>query len=295
MLLEPKRAIILLEMALLRRGLDRQIEVRMNDKTLPVKLGPHLIGGHNPFVVISGPCSIESREQFLKIAGQVKKSGAIALRGGMFKLRSSPETFQGMGKDAFSIVREVKEITGLPFFSEVTDPREISDMMDLVDVFQVGSRNMHNYALLKELGQIRKPILLKRGFAGLIKEWLLAADYIVKGGNDQVILCERGIRTFETSTRNTFDLNAIAYVKQYTSFPVIADPSHATGDSRLVIPMSLAAAAAGSDGLIIETHYAPEEALSDGFQAIDFSQFDQLMGHLEKLLCALGQRLAKSV
>lgn len=295
MLLEPKRANILLEIAPLRRGLDRQIEVRMNDKTLPVKLGPHLIGGHNPFVVISGPCSIESREQFLKIASQVKKSGAIALRGGMFKLRSSPKTFQGMGKDAFSIVQEVKKITGLAFFSEVTDPREINDMMDLVDVFQVGSRNMHNYSLLKELGQIRKPILLKRGFAALIKEWLLAADYIIKGGNDQVILCERGIRTFETSTRNTFDLNAIAYVKQYTSFPVIADPSHATGDSRLVIPMSLAAAAAGADGLLIETHYAPEEALSDGFQAIDFSQIDQLMDQLERLLSALGRRLAKSV
>ncbi|MBK8204005.1 MAG: 3-deoxy-7-phosphoheptulonate synthase [Bdellovibrionales bacterium] len=267
----------------------------MNDKTLPVKLGPHLIGGHNPFVVISGPCSIESREQFLKIASQVKKSGAIALRGGMFKLRRSPKTFQGMGKDAFSIVQEVKKITGLAFFSEVTDPREINDMMDLVDVFQVGSRNMHNYSLLKELGQIRKPILLKRGFAALIKEWLLAADYIIKGGNDQVILCERGIRTFETSTRNTFDLNAIAYVKQYASFPVIADPSHATGDSRLVIPMSLAAAAAGADGLLIETHYAPEEALSDGFQAIDFSQIDQLMDQLERLLSALGRRLAKSV
>lgn len=267
----------------------------MNDKTLPVKLGHHLIGGLNPFVVISGPCAIESREQFLRIANQVKKSGAIALRGGMFKLRSNPEAFQGLGKEAFSIAQEVKRLTGLPFFSEVTDPREISDMLGLVDVFQVGSRNMHNYSLLKELGQIRKPILLKRGFAGLIKEWLLAADYIVKGGNDQVILCERGIRTFETSTRNTFDLNAIAYVKQYTSFPVIADPSHAAGDSRLVIPISLAAAAAGADGLIIETHYAPDEALSDGFQAIDFSQIDQLMDQLERLLSALGRRLAKSV
>ncbi len=266
----------------------------MNDKSVTVKVGELTIGGNFPFVVISGPCSIESNEQFLHVAQNVKSMGAVALRGGMFKLRTHPKSFQGLGNEAYAIVRRVKEITGLPFVSEVTDPREITPIYDLVDVFQVGSRNMHNYSLLKELGKIRKPILLKRGFAGLIKEWLHAADYLVQGGNEQILLCERGIRTFETSTRNTFDLNAIAYIKQYTSYPVIADPSHGTGDRKLVIPLALAAAAAGADGLIIETHSHPEQALSDGFQTLNFSEFETLMSQLKKILPALGRDLASS-
>ena len=266
----------------------------MTDKTSLVKIGQISIGGpESPFVVIAGPCSVESLDQLSTIAKSIKLSGALALRGGMFKLRTNPDSFQGLGRDAFDIVRAVKQQTGLPFFSEVTDPRQISDMVNLVDVFQVGSRNMHNYTLLKELGQINKPVLLKRGFSSLVKEWLLAADYLVKGGNDQVILCERGIRTFENCTRNTFDLNAIAYAKHYSSYPVVADPSHATGDKNLVIPMSLAAAAAGADGLIVEVHRQPDQAKSDGFQTLDLDQFADLMKRLEKLLPALDHHLGQ--
>jgi len=268
----------------------------MADKTSPVKVGQVSIGGsQSPFTVVAGPCSVESLDQFSTIAESVKLNGAFALRGGMFKLRTNPESFQGLGQEAFGIVQIVKKQTGLPFFSEVTDPRQISDMMDLVDVFQVGSRNMYNYALLKELGQIKKPVLLKRGFSGRVKEWLLAADYVIKGGNNQVILCERGIRTFENCTRNTFDLNAIAYVKHYSSYPVLADPSHATGDRNLVIPMSLAAAAAGADGLIVEVHNQPDQTKSDGFQALDLNQFAGLMKSLEKLLPALGRRFQPQI
>lgn len=263
----------------------------MENKTKPVKIGSQLVGG-NDFAVIAGPCSIESGEHLLNVAEFVKNSGAVLLRGGMFKLRTSPDSFQGLGQDAFAIVRDVKEKTGLAFVSEVTDPRQISDFVELVDCFQVGSRNMHNYDLLKELGRTRTPILLKRGFAGLIKEWLLAAEYVIKGGNEQVVLCERGIRTFESATRNTLDLNAVAFVKQTTPFPVIADPSHGTGLASLVTPMALAAAAAGADGIMIEVHPEPANALSDGFQALTFAQFDLLMEKLRLLLPAMGRNLA---
>jgi 3-deoxy-7-phosphoheptulonate synthase len=259
-----------------------------------VQVGPYKIGGPD-FVVMAGPCSIESLDQFSQTAEFVKEHGAVMLRGGMFKLRTNPETFQGMGSDAFSIVREVKARVGLPFVSEITDPRQVEAFAELVDVFQVGSRNMHNYALLKELGQVNKPVLLKRGFSGLISEWLLSAEYLVKHGNPNVVLCERGIRTFETATRNTFDLNAIAYVKQNSSFPVIADPSHATGQTSLVTPMALAAAAAGADGIIVEVHPNPAVALSDGAQALTLPLFSELMTKLEKLLTALDRPLQKPV
>jgi 3-deoxy-7-phosphoheptulonate synthase len=262
----------------------------MISATKPVKIGSLQIGDGN-FALIAGPCSVESEEQFETVARAVKASGATFLRGGMFKLRTRPDTFQGLGREAFDIAKRVKAKVSMPFVSEVTDPREISDMMDIVDVFQVGSRNMHNYALLKELGKVDKPVLLKRGFSGLIKEWLHSADYIVSGGNDQVILCERGIRTFETATRNTFDLNAVAFVKQNSSFPVIADPSHGTGESSLVIPLALASAAAGADGLMIEVHPKPSEALSDGFQALNLQQFEQMALRLEKVLQALDRKL----
>ncbi|MEO0335680.1 MAG: N-acetylneuraminate synthase family protein, partial [Pseudomonadota bacterium] len=204
---------------------------------------------------------------------------------------TSPESFQGLGSNAYGLVKQITDEIGMPFISEVTDPRQIADMMNYVDVFQVGSRNMHNYALLKELGTTDKPVLLKRGFAGSIKEWILAAEYVTKGGNDQVVLCERGIRTFETATRNTFDINAVAYIKQNTSFPVIADTSHGTGDTPLVTPVALAAAAAGADGLLIETHPNPAEAQSDGFQALNFDQFRSLMESLPKVLDAVGRKM----
>ena len=264
----------------------------MNQQTRPVKLGNQVVGG-KAFTVIAGPCSIESEEQFLTTAQTVKSLGACYLRGGIFKLRSHPDSFQGLGSDAYRIVKFVREKTGMAFISEITDPRQIPDLMNVVDAFQVGARNMHNYALLKELGQIDKPVMLKRNFGALIKEWIYAADYISKSGNEDVILCERGIRTFETATRNTFDLNAVAYVKAHSHYPVIADPSHGTGDSRLVTPMALASAAAGADGIMIEVHPNPKEAYSDGFQSLDFKQFGGLMTSLRKVLEAIDRPLAE--
>lgn len=258
----------------------------MDHKCKPVKVGSCSVGG-GAFAVWAGPCSVESIEQFRETANFVKNCGALGLRGGLFKLRSDPNTFQGLGREAFEIAKTVKTELGLPFVSEVTDPRQISDMAEVVDAFQVGSRNMHNYSLLKELSQVRKPILLKRGFSATFKEWMLAADYLVQGGNDQIILCERGIRTFETATRNTFDVNAIALAKIETPFPVLADPSHGTGQARLVTPVALAAAAAGADGLLVEVHPRPAEAKSDGFQSLNFTEFENLMTRLNRMLKAL--------
>lgn len=256
-----------------------------------VKIGTLQIGGPE-FVVIGGPCSVESKEQFQKTAQFVKEQGVKVLRGGLFKLRTDPSSFQGLGENAFNLALEVKKEVGLPFISEVTDPRQIGDFENVVDAYQVGSRNMHNYALLKELGHTNKPVLLKRGLAALYKEWILAAEYIRKSGNENVILCERGIRTFETSTRNTLDLNSLALAKKDTHLPVIADPSHGTGDAALVTPMALAAAAAGADGLLIEVHPEPAKALSDGFQSLDFNQFENLMVRLKKLLPVLERTLS---
>lgn len=264
----------------------------MKHKCKPVKVGSSIIGDGS-FSTWAGPCSVESLDQFRQTAHYVKKMGATGLRGGLFKLRTDPSAFQGLGRGAYDIVREVKKEVGLPFVSEITDPRQLSDMFDVVDAFQVGSRNMHNYSLLQELSRIQKPILLKRGFSATFKEWMLAADYLIKGGNEQIILCERGIRTFETSTRNTFDINAIAMAKLETPFPVLADPSHGTGLSRLVPAISLAAAAAGADGLLIEVHPDPAKALSDGYQSLNFEQFGGLMTRLPRVLNALDRDLAE--
>ena len=262
----------------------------MNKCTNSVQIGSQTVGGGN-FSIIAGPCSIESKDHFLTTAVAVKQAGATLLRGGMFKMRTNPNTFQGLGSEAFDLVKGIKEESGLSFISEVTDPRQISDLMTIVDAFQVGSRNMYNYTLLSELGRSQKPVLLKRGFSGLIDEWLNAAEYITKEDNPNVILCERGIRSFETKTRNTFDINAIAYLKQNCSYPIIADPSHGTGVRELVTPISLAAAAAGADGLMIEVHPSPENALSDGFQTLSFEEFEALMLKLKTLVPALGLKL----
>jgi 3-deoxy-7-phosphoheptulonate synthase len=250
--------------------------------------------GGRDFVVIAGPCAIESHEQFLAAAQGVKTAGASFLRGGIHKMRTNPASFQGLGNDAFEFIQDVKRKVGLPFVSEVTDARQIGDMMDIVDMFQVGSRNMYNYSLLKELGQTRKPVMLKRGFSATVDEWLHAADYIVKGGNDDVVLCERGIRTFETTTRNTLDLNSVAFVKANTQFPVIVDPSHGTGRVELIKPLSLAAAALGADGLIIEVHPEPAKSLSDAFQALSFEQFDDIAQSVDKVLGAVGRGMAQA-
>lgn len=264
----------------------------MKHKFKAVKVGSSIVGGGS-FSVWAGPCSVESLEQFSQTAREVKRWGGAGLRGGVFKLRTDPSAFQGMGEEAYEVARKVKSEVGLPFVSEITDPRQIGDLLDVVDMFQVGSRNMHNYALLKELGSVKKPVLLKRGFAATFREWMLAADYLVKGGNENVVLCERGIRTFETSTRNTFDINTIALAKEETPFPVLADPSHGTGKASLVTPIALAAAAAGADGLLVEVHPDPKHAKSDGYQSLDFTQFADLMTKLPKVLGALDRQLAE--
>lgn len=253
-----------------------------------VEVANSVIGGNN-FTLIAGPCSIESEEQMLTCANAVQQMGVGILRGGIFKLRTSPNSFQGMGNEAFEFINRVKNEISIPLVSEITDPRQIGDLDPIVDMFQVGSRNMYNYSLLKELGQLRKPVLLKRGFSATIKEWLLAAEYVEMGGNQNIVLCERGIRSFEPETRNTLDLNAVAWVKAHADFPVLVDPSHGTGRSELVHPMSLAAAAAGADGLLIEVHPDPQKAKSDGYQALDFEAFGQLIEQLQPMLKSLGR------
>lgn len=261
--------------------------------TRVVKVGNVEIGGPE-FTVIAGPCSIESQEHLFQTATAVKKMGANLLRGGIWKLRTSVDAFQGLGRDSYSFIKSILDQTGLKLVSEITDPRQIEDVYDLVDMFQIGSRNMHNYALLKEVGMVKKPILLKRGFAALIDEWIKATDYIRHGGNEDIILCERGIRTFETATRNTLDINAVIYVKARTNLPIIVDPSHGVGLRELVPQLTYASAAAGADGVIIEVHPNPDKALSDGRQTLDFDSFEQTMNQLEKILNAIGRPLQKN-
>ena len=221
----------------------------------------------------------------------VKDHGASGLRGGIFKMRTRAVDFQGLGKSALPFVQKVKSKTKLLFVSEITDPRQIDILTPLVDVFQVGARNMFNYELLKELGCCQKPVLLKRAFSAKIKEWLSAVDYIAQGGNKSIILCERGIRTFESATRNTLDLSAVALLKKEQAFPVFVDPSHGTGRADLVAPMSLAAVPAGADGLLIETHPEPKKALCDSEQALSFEAFAGLMRDIKKLLPLFGKKL----
>lgn len=257
-----------------------------------VQVGQIKIGGPS-FTVIAGPCSIESEQQFRTTATAVKQSGACLLRGGIWKMRTSAKAFQGLGQSAFEFINQIKAETGLMLASEITDARQIEETLHVVDVFQVGARNMHNYALLKELGKQPKPVILKRGFAAFVDEWIKAADYVTNGGNPNVILCERGIRTFETATRNTLDLNAVVYAKKHSNLPVIVDPSHAVGISELVPQICYASAAAGADGLIVETHPNPAEALSDGPQALTLENFDKMMRQLEKVLAAFDRSLQR--
>ena len=264
----------------------------MSSNTRTIQVGPVKIGGPE-FTVIAGPCSIENQSQFLETALAVKSAGAVLLRGGVWKLRTSAQTFQGLGPQALNFIKDVLQQSQMSLVSEVTDPRQIEMLDDYVEMYQVGSRNMHNYALLKELGQTQKPVLLKRGFAAFVDEWIKAAEYVSQGGNNNVILCERGIRTFETTTRNTLDLNSVVYAKARTQFPVIVDPSHAVGVSEFVAPLALAAAAAGADGVIVEVHPRPAEALSDGQQALTPANFREFMRKLEGVLTALDRPLNK--
>lgn len=244
-----------------------------------------------PFIVIAGPCSVESGEQMQSIANTIKQENLFFLRGGVYKMRTHPDSFQGLGKKAIDLIQDLKKEYSLSFVSEITDPRQMEMLSSVVDIFQVGARNMYNYELLKELGRQPKPVLLKRAFSALVKEWLMAMEYLVKAGNDQVILCERGIRTFETSTRNTLDLSGALIAQKESSLPVIVDPSHGTGDSSLVINMASAALAAGLDGLLVEIHPTPEKALSDGYQSLNFIQFKQLMKQIRKILSVMNKAL----
>jgi len=248
------------------------------------------IGGMTVHVA-AGPCAVESKEQLMECAYRVKEAGATLLRGGAFKPRTSPYTFQGLEEKALRFLAEAGEKTGLLVVSEIMDTNTMDLASDYVDIFQVGARNMQNFRLLKELGKSNKPVLLKRGPSATIEEWILAAEYILSGGNHQVILCERGIRTFENYTRNTLDLNAVPAAKQLSHLPVMVDPSHGTGRWKLVRPMAKAALAAGSDGLLIEVHPNPAEALSDGPQSLTPDNFAVLMQELRQLVPALGREL----
>lgn len=248
--------------------------------------------GGEQVVVMAGPCSVESREQIVQTAIAVKEAGASVLRGGAFKPRTSPYSFQGLGEEGLTYLAEAREVTGLPVISEVMTVETIDLVAEYVDILQIGARNMQNYALLQAVGKTRKPVMLKRGLSGEIQELLMCAEYILSNGNMQVMLCERGIRTYETATRNTFDLNAIPVLKRASHLPVVADPAHGTGDWELVPPMSLAAVAAGADALILEVHPDPESALSDGDQSLKPERFADLMCSLRKVAEAVGRSIA---
>lgn len=250
-----------------------------------VKIG----GGH--FAVIAGPCSVESHDSFLETAADVKKYGANFLRGGAYKPRTSPYSFQGMGEEGLVILEEAYRSTGLPTISEVVEAADVPVMEKYINAFQVGARNMQNFRLLQALGKSNKPVILKRGMSATLEELLLAAEYIVSEGNPAVVLCERGIRTFETATRNTLDMNAVPYLKQHSHLPVIVDPSHATGIRELVIPMSKAAIACGADGIMVEVHHNPAEALSDGAQSLFPKEFEDLMNQIKGYLELEGKTL----
>jgi len=248
------------------------------------------IGGKK-LTIMAGPCSVESRSQVLETAWAVKEAGATILRGGAFKPRSSPYSFQGLGLKGLEYLAEAREQTGLYIVTEVMTPEAVSMVAEYADILQIGARNMQNYGLLHAVGKVQRPVLLKRGLMSTIEELLMSAEYILSNGNYRVMLCERGIRTFETYTRNTFDLNAVPVLKQLSHLPVIADPSHATGKSELVIPMARAAIAAGADGLILEVHPTPETALSDGAQSLKPEKFAQLMQELKRIAAAMDREL----
>jgi len=255
-----------------------------------VKIREVTIGGE-AVVVMAGPCSVETPEQIELIAAAVKKAGAKILRGGAFKPRTSPYSFQGLGEAGLQMLRRAADKEGLLAVSEVMEVAQVPLVAEYVDILQVGARNMQNFNLLRELGKIRKPVLLKRGMAATIEELLMAAEYLMAGGNYQVILCERGIRTFENATRNTLDISAIPVVKKLSHLPIIADPSHGTGRRDKVAPMARAAVAAGADGLIIEVHHDPDNALSDGAQSLLPEQFTKLMEELRMIAKVIGRRL----
>ncbi len=264
-------------------------EFKPEDSIFP--LNGFTVGGEE-IAIIAGPCSVESRAQFLEAAHAVREAGAHALRGGIFKPRTSPYVFQGLGEEGLELLAEAHQQTGLPVVAEIMSQSQLEAMLGVVDVLQVGARNMQNYALLRALGETRTPVLLKRGMSATLEELLMSAEYILAGGNARVILCERGIRTFETATRNTTDINAIPVLKSLTHLPVILDPSHSTGYYEFVTAVARAAVAAGADGLIVETHPNPGQALSDGRQSLKPEKFAELVRQVEAVALAVGRRLA---
>lgn len=249
-----------------------------------------VIGGRK-IHVIAGPCSVENKTMIVGIAEEVKEAGASFIRGGAYKPRTSPYSFQGLGEEGLRYLADAREKTGLPVVTELMDPRDLDVMVKYTDIIQIGARNMQNFRLLLDVGSVKKPVLLKRGLSSTIKEWLMSAEYIMSKGNHQVILCERGIRTFETATRNTLDLSAIPVLKQLTHLPVVVDPSHGVGKWDIVAPMAKAAVAAGADGLLIEVHSNPEEAMSDGEQSLKPDAFRKLMEELKPIAAAVGREI----
>ncbi len=283
----------------IKEGVDRVVSVtesyklanrKFHPEPTVVKVGNVEIGG-DKLVIMSGPCAVESEEQVMETALAIKKAGAQILRGGAYKPRTSPYSFQGMEEDGLRLMKEARETTGLPVVCEVTSQAAVETAVRYVDMLQIGARNMQNFYLLKEVGKSGLPILLKRGLSATFDEWLNAAEYILAEGNPNVVLCERGIRTFETATRNTLDLSAVPVVHKMSHLPIIVDPSHATGVRDYVKPMAFAAVAAGADGLMIETHPCPEKALSDGPQSLTFPQFEELCNELRPLSAMMGKQL----
>ncbi len=257
-----------------------------------VRVGGVPVGGGHALAVMAGPCSIESRDQTLATARAVRAAGAAILRGGAFKPRSSPYTFRGLGEEGLAILAEARAETGLAIVTEVLTPGDVDAVARVADCLQIGARNMQNYALLDAVGEQPKPVLLKRGMSATVEELLLSAEYVLARGNRSVILCERGIRTFEKYTRNTFDVNAIPLLRRLSHLPVVADPSHGTGKWYLVAPVALAAVAAGADGLLVEVHPSPDHALSDGFQSLTFENFASLMAQVDRIARAVGRPIA---
>ncbi len=267
----------------------RLVDKTFNDQNTVIKVGNKVIGEGN-FCVIGGPCSVESEEQIYRIADKMKSVGVKFLRGGAFKPRTSPYSFQGLGKKGLELLLNVKRLTGLCVVTELVDLKYL-DLFSDVDIIQVGARNMQNFEMLKELGKCQKPILLKRGISSTIHEWLMSAEYILSGGNANVILCERGIRTYETFTRNTLDVSAVSIIKEISHLPIVVDPSHAAGVKWLVEPLSKAAIAAGADGVMVEVHDCPAEALSDGNQALDLDEFGNFIDSIKPFVYAANKKM----
>ena len=251
--------------------------------TKQIKIDDEIAIGGEEFTIIAGPCAVESQQQMDRIGKFLKGLGIKIIRGGAFKPRTDPKSFRGLGLEGFKILKDIKETYGFKVVSEIMDPRDVNLAYDYVDIYQIGSRNMQNYSLLKEVGKTNKPILLKRGMSATIEEWIKASEYILSGGNEDIILCERGIRTFEDYTRNTLDLMSVPIMKSNTKYPILVDPSHGTGRRELILPASKAALAIGANGIIVEIHPEPDKALSDGVQSLNFTEFESLVKEIGRL------------